>query len=316
MKKTIILFGVSFLLFFFVTNCKTTKQIAFIPKAPATTGNVKELTRVTDDPVAEFYPDISPDGTKLLCHVRDDNKTGGERFSIVLINLGSPGRTPLVGAYTNTPSWYPDSKTFVYQYSKPGKPIVARSSIESAGITYISTNPMGETDERPKVSHNGKKIAFDTGIGGSDKVCMMDVTGMNFTILTDGVNPCWSSDETTIVYQKDVGNFTHLFLYNLQTGQSTQITSGDNNNLKARFSPDGKMLVFESDRDKDAYHIYVMKSDGTAITQLTQGKSSEGNPCWASDGYIYFQSNAGAPNTANGIWSYSDIWKLKPNLIL
>src|SRR6476646_5735769 len=82
--------------------------------APGTTGNAQSLTRVTFDPIPEFYPHISADGKRMVFHVRNDQKTGNERWSIVMMNLGTPGRIPLVGSYTNRASFFPDSKTIIY----------------------------------------------------------------------------------------------------------------------------------------------------------------------------------------------------------
>src|SRR3954468_11648736 len=83
---------------------------------PGTTGNAQSLVRITSDPVPEFFPRISPDGKRMVFHIRDDNKKASERWSIMLMNLGQPGRIPLVGSYTSSPNFYPDSKTIIYSY--------------------------------------------------------------------------------------------------------------------------------------------------------------------------------------------------------
>jgi TolB protein len=56
-------------------------------------------------------------------------------------------------------------------------------------------------------------------------------------------------------------------------------------------SPKGNKIAFSSNADGD-YEIYVMNTDGTGVTQLTDNTSSEFYPCWSPDGeYLAFGSN-------------------------
>jgi TolB protein len=283
--------------------------------APGTTGNAQSLVRITSDPVPEFYPRISPDGRKMVFHIRDDNKKdANEKFSIMMMNLGQPGRIPLVGAYTQTPSFFPDSKTILYTYMKPSRPVIAKSMTDGAsGINYISPNAMGDYDNQASVSPDGKKILFETKFGGALQIAMMDLTGMNPTILTDGYDPRWHPKGDRIVYSKTVGKYGQIFEYNLATGQSTQLTSGEYSSVDPSYSVDGKYIAFGSTRDNQNEHLFMMSGDGSQITQLTQGNSRNGMPCFAPNGDIYFCSNSGS-KTERLNWSSSDIWKLTPNL--
>lgn len=292
------------------TPTRTTSESA----PPGTTGNAQSLVRITSDPVPEFFPRISPDGKRMVFHIRDDNKKGAERWSIMLMNLGQPGRIPLVGSYTSSPNFFPDSKTIIYTYMKPSKSVIAKSMADGAsGINYIAPNAMGDGDDTPSVSPDGKKILFNTSFGGSWQIATMELSGMNATILTDGINPRWNPKGDRIVYGKVVGKFQQLFEYNLATGQSTQLTSGDYSNSNPSYSLDGKYIAFGSDRDNQNEHIFVMNADGSQVTQLTQGNSRNGMPCFSPNGDIYFCSNSGS-KTERLNWTSSDIWKLTPNI--
>jgi Tol biopolymer transport system component len=50
-----------------------------------------------------------------------------------------------------------------------------------------------------------------------------------------------------------------------------------------RWSPDGSRLAFVSDRDGNE-EIYVMNSDGSGQTRLTDSPASDAGPSWSSDG--------------------------------
>jgi TolB protein len=326
MRKLIWLFFASILLM----GCGSSKPVVKQSReTPSTTGNAQSLIRITSDPAPEFYPNVSPDGKKLVFHIRDDSKTKNissslmgsterhRKWSIMLINLGQPGRTPLVGEFTLTPSFFPDSKTIIYAYLKPTNPIIAKSQIDGlSGINYVSANNMGDFDNNPSVSPDGKRIAFSTTFGGTSQVCVMDVNGMNTTILTEGSRPSWSPSNK-LTYYKAVGKYEQIFIYNLQTGQSTQLTQGEFNNADPVFSPDGKYIAFSSTRDNENEQIFAMHEDGSSVVQLTQGSTRNGMPCFGPDNTIFFCSNASSGKKGSIdklLWQSADIWSIKPIL--
>jgi Tol biopolymer transport system component len=56
-----------------------------------------------------------------------------------------------------------------------------------------------------------------------------------------------------------------------------------------RYSPDGKRIVFLSNRDGN-WEIYVMNADGSGQTRLTDDPAIDGEPAWTADGRIVFGS--------------------------
>jgi len=62
-----------------------------------------------------------------------------------------------------------------------------------------------------------------------------------------------------------------------------QLTSSTATNVRPAWSPDGKSIAFQSNRD-GPYHIYVMNSDGTNLRQLTSGDNDDRHPSWSPDG--------------------------------
>jgi TolB protein len=70
----------------------------------------------------------------------------------------------------------------------------------------------------------------------------MDPTGLNFTLLGVGESPYPHPSNKEFLFSKKVGNFYQIFIYNLETGQQTQLTSGDFDYVHPKYSPDGKGL--------------------------------------------------------------------------
>lgn len=286
-----------------------------IDLAPAVTPDAIELTRMTDDNLQNFYPALSPDKTKLLYHTIDPDQTGNKRSHIDMKNLGSQGTTPLLTEGCTFPSWMEDSKGFYFTYGVPSKPVIAKSKIDQGGINYVSPNSNGDNDYQPSFLKAVGKVLFSTKIGEDYQVCTMDPNGLNFTLLGKGNSPAPHPSEKQFIFSKQVGNFTHVFLYNLENGQQTQLTSGDTNYLYPKFSPDGKWIVYskeEKNGGKTVYHIFLMDTYGGSVKQLTTGNTSNLTPSFGHDGYIYFSSNAG--NNLKKSWENYDIWRLLPNL--
>jgi Tol biopolymer transport system component len=64
-----------------------------------------------------------------------------------------------------------------------------------------------------------------------------------------------------------------------------QLTSSTATNVRPAWSPDGKSIAFQSNRD-GPYHIYVMNTDGTNLRQLTNGDNDDRHPNWSPDGKV------------------------------
>ena len=89
-----------------------------------------------------------------------------------------------------------------------------------------------------------------------------------------------SADGETIVFEL-LGD---LYTLPIEGGTATRITSGQAYDMQPRYSPDGAMIVFVSDRD-GSENIWMAKADGTAARQLTDGeRESYMSPVWTPDG--------------------------------
>ena len=90
-------------------------------------------------------------------------------------------------------------------------------------------------------------------------------------------------DQGTIILSIVDGGYAHLFTYKPQLIPLTRLTSGPWNDAHPAFSPDGTLLAFASDRDRQ-WDLYLMEISTGEIKRLTQSMEYEGHPSWSPDG--------------------------------
>ncbi|KAB7665379.1 alpha/beta hydrolase family protein [Bacillus sp. B1-b2] len=82
---------------------------------------------------------------------------------------------------------------------------------------------------------------------------------------------------------------SNIHYKNLDTLEDQQWTFGEGKNVSPRWSPDGKRIVFVSDRS-GKNQLYLLSKSGGEAKQLTFLKNGASNPIWSPDGkQIAFQ---------------------------
>lgn len=74
-----------------------------------------------------------------------------------------------------------------------------------------------------------------------------------------------------------------IYLHNLTTGTTTQLTRNDVTEWGLSWSPDGTRLVFGSERDGNQ-NLYVLDLATNTTTQLTHSETDDKSPAWSPDG--------------------------------
>ena len=88
-------------------------------------------------------------------------------------------------------------------------------------------------------------------------------------------------------------------------GKATRITSGLAYDAQPRYSPDGKRVVFVSDRS-GGENLWTQSLDGKDTTQLTKGNNNQYvSPEWTPDGKNVVASKSGALFGTAKLWMYN-----------
>jgi len=86
---------------------------------------------------------------------------------------------------------------------------------------------------------------------------------------------------------------THLYVFDVESKTTTQITSGDFDDSEPVWSPDGKSVAFVSNRTEEPDNnyntdIWVVAADnpdqGKTILQVTKNPGADSSPTWSPDG--------------------------------
>jgi dipeptidyl aminopeptidase/acylaminoacyl peptidase len=111
-----------------------------------------------------------------------------------------------------------------------------------------------------------------------------------------------SPDGSTIVFDL-LGD---LYTLPITGGRATRLTGGMGFDSQPRFSPDGRRVVFVSDRD-GGDNVWIMSLDRSDTLQLTRGKQDRyQSPTWLPDGeYVVVTREVGGRGGQQGkLWMY------------
>ena len=167
------------------------------------------------------------------------------------------------------------------------------------------------------VSSDGKKVVFTSDRGGDLDIYTMNIDGTHVRQLTrtlgyDG-GPWWSPDGKKICFRayhpetlQEIADYKallkqhlirpttlDLYVMNADGSHLRRITSDRPANIASfapSWTPDGKSLVFASNRDdpkRRKFEVYKISLDGTGVERITWGEQFDGFPNFSPDGKTF-----------------------------
>jgi len=231
-------------------------------------GGVADSSRIAkrfaDDLVKEITGRLGVAETEIA-FISD--RTGTREVWVMDADGGNARQATRSRSVNSFPSWSPDGKTLLYSsYRQARRP--ALYSISKGG--QISGRIGGDIARKQKVYRgvfdpSGRRIALVMADKESQlEIYVSDIDGRHLRILTEG---------------------------------------GRGNNLSPSWSPDGKRLVFVSDRTGSP-QLYIIDADGQNLRRLTFTGSYNSAPAWSPDGnWIAYELRVEAQ---------FDIWLIDP----
>ena len=210
------------------------------------------------------------------------------------------------------PVFLPDtnggSGEVAYLSPATGYVTIYRRGLDSGRVRTIATGgrraeleSFHPFDSRMDASRPGL-LLFIARYGDRDALVVWDleknkVRGRyQFRELVSLLSPQWMPDGESIVLSGlSASGVSDLYRVHLPQGRLEPLTADRFQDLDPTPAPDGRRIVFASDRAADGLHgaanLYLLRLDTARVTPLTAGRWKDESPAWAPDGRIYFTSD-------------------------
>lgn len=237
------------------------------------------LQQITNDKSINIYPRISPDGKEI---VYTTYKAGNPDLYIMDVN-GKNKRALLEFQGLNvTANWSPDGKSLVVSMTKakhsPNLYLFELSTNRLKRLTFSDS-----IDISGYFSPNNREIVFISNRSGIPQMYISTLDGTNIRRLpTESYtsSPVWSPTGDKIVFTMQTQkNMFDIFLYDIGKNEYYRLTYGEGSNESPYFSPDGRFIVFVSNR-YGKWELFSMFVDGSNQRRIKELKGNCFYPCW------------------------------------
>ena len=251
-------------------GCGPINKKEIIPPPP---DNFFGLRKIIDHPSEDMFPEVSPNSALVSYASRK-----GEHFDIFFFDPYKP-KVNVVQATRHIsddicPSWSADSKEIYFTSARLKTLSIWRTPVQGGSGKRQITVREDANDFDSSISPDGTKMVFCSLHG-----CKEDVLKNLFKIQIG--QSSWRR------WLKSKNMIPTLWISNIDGSMMTQIGSGYN----PRWSPDGSKILFHKPAG-DNMDIWMIKPDGTELTQLTTDSADDKDASWSPDGTkIAFSSN-------------------------
>ena len=258
--------------------------------------NSNEEINLTDTPFAEEQPILSPNRKLLAFSVSKDSKDPNVGIEVMKLKEAEKlSITTGLGTYV-TPRWSPDSSRLAYAASQPGKEsyvyVSDLSQSPSHRLSDISSDEVGDW------SSDGNSVVFSSAKFSNPGIHDRNPDGVNQRQITCGndYGAKWSPDNKKLAFISDRDGNPNIYVIEKEIedpkcsddAESTlglyQLTDTEGSEYDISWSPDGRQILFVSERDGNP-EIYVMDNSGNNVVRLTRNdKVKDVQPVWSPDG--------------------------------
>jgi dipeptidyl aminopeptidase/acylaminoacyl peptidase len=231
---------------------------------------------------------ISPDG-KSIAYTVAMRDVPGRPYGTLWVIDAATGKSVRLGGDkpAGAPVWSNDGKWIAYHGAvgeQHGLVVAHHDGSEATLLAALSgtNSPLPGTGKDVAWSPDGKQIAFVSATPGD---VAAEASGDPMVI-------------TRYLYKPDAGEGMtrfndnqrlHIFVVDMASKQIRQLTRGNFDEHSIDWSPDGKLILFASNREPNQdeffnYDLFTLQLSDGSIHRLTATESNEYDPLWSPDG--------------------------------
>ena len=239
--------------------------------------------RLTVDPKDDsFYASIAPDGASVIFAGREDGSNFVEIFELRLsdltkIRLGCP-----LPGHCSAPTISPDGRQIIFTYND-------WKTLSVWIMDRDGTNPrqVSELAWDPVWSPDGSRVLFAGGQSSRPQLFTANPDGSQRFQVTDldrlRGRSDWSINGLIATYQGSPWNRQVVVIQPDGSGYR-EVSPPGGNSQGPSFSPDGRWIAFTGYYGKigdlQGCDIYIMRTDGSDLRQLTNNDYCDWQPRW------------------------------------
>ena len=195
---------------------------------------------IASGPGVFISPVFSPDGANVVYgHGVDD---GVDIFTAPTTGGGGHRLSVGRGSDNVSPTFSPDGRRIAFMSARAGHPEIYTMDADGTNVELLTPPEFGERSHRasPDWSPDGRSVAFHSMIGNSFQVMTISLRDRGLKQLTsEGRNedPSWAPDGRHITFTSNRTGVKQLWVIDVETGRSRQLTRGSVDARNAAWSP-------------------------------------------------------------------------------
>ena len=246
-------------------------------------------TPLTRTGVRQTGPRFSPDGAWIAYTSRSLDRFRAIR---VVRPDGSGDHQVATRSGGSRLSWTPDGRSIVFDETEIHRSFSSFSELRVADLATgrVRSLSRGLRAREPDVAPDGASLVFVKELGGRAELAAIGLDGGGLRVLTSSPpetewnGPRFSPDGKQIVASRwSSGGLLDLVLVDAATGAQTELTHDRAKDVEPAFTPDGRHVVFRSDRD-GVSNLYALRLADRALLRVTNVLGGAFTPDVAADG--------------------------------
>jgi len=245
--------------------------------------------RVTDLGIRQTGPRFSPDGASIAYTSRTLDRFRSLR---VVRPDGSGDRQVATRNGGSRAAWTPDGLGLVFDEAEIYETFSSFSDLRVADVASGRVRKLthGQRAREPDVAPDGQRVVFVRERGGHAELAIIGLDGEGQRDLTasepgtEWSGPRFSPDGATIVASRwSQGGLLDLVRVDAASGAVEELTHDRAKDVEPAFAPDGRFVVFRSDRD-GVSNLYALRLADRALLRVTNVAGGAFTPDVAPDG--------------------------------